>query len=259
MIKGGAIFGWLACLLALVSCQGIDGPNARRPMIGSPIQLQIPVHAFFICPNTPGSRVPSHGIDKYGVEYAIDFVVVEDNAQSQKPYRSSLWTYIAKGLPLSDFYGWGVDVYSPARGVVVRVVDGVDERNPVRVLNDLRYAARVTRAYSDNSVGENDLLGNHVIIETETREYVVCAHLQKDSVAVAPGQRVDCSSVIGRLGHSGNSTMPHLHLQAMDRLDFRSARGIPIVFSQYYVVEDGKTVDMHDAVPLKNQIMFFTQ
>jgi murein DD-endopeptidase MepM/ murein hydrolase activator NlpD len=65
--------------------------------------------------------------------------------------------------------------------------------------------------------------------------------------------------VIGKLGHSGNSTMPHLHLQAMDSLDFRSARGIPIVFSQYYVVKDGETVDMRDAVPLKNQIMFFTE
>ena len=225
----------------------------------SPILLQIPVHAFFICPNTPGSKIPSHGIDKYGVEYAIDFVIVDDNAKSQKPYRSSFFTYITKGLPLSDFYGWGIDIYSPVKGVVAQVVDGVDERNPVNVVNDLRYARRITRDYIDNSVDSKYLMGNSVIIKTNKSEYIVLAHLQKNSIVVKPGQSVDVSSVIGKLGHSGNSTMPHLHLQAMDSLDFRKAKGIPVIFSQYYAIENGNTVDIRDSIPLKDQIMFFAK
>lgn len=228
-------------------------------MIKSPVLLQIPVHAFFMCPNTPGSKVPSHGIDKYGVEYAIDFVIVDDGAKSQKPYRSSFFTYITKGLSLSDFYGWGIDIYSPVKGVVVQAVDGVDERDPVSVVNDLRNAARITRAYNDNLVDSISLLGNSVIIKTDKLEYIVLAHLQKNSIVVKPGQSVDVSSVIGKLGHSGNSTMPHLHLQAMDNLDFRKAKGIPIIFSQYYVIENGDTVDIRDAIPLKGHIMFFAK
>jgi murein DD-endopeptidase MepM/ murein hydrolase activator NlpD len=259
MIRRKAIYGWLVCLLALVSCNGIDNPNTRGYMMKSPILLQIPVHAFFICPNTPGSKIPSHGIDKYGVEYAIDFVIVDDNAKSQKPYRSSFFTYITKGLPLSDFYGWGIDIYSPVKGVVAQVIDGVDERNPVNVVNDLRYAGRITRDYNDNLVDSKYLMGNSVIIKTNKSEYVVLAHLQKNSIVVTPGQSVDVSSVIGKLGHSGNSTMPHLHLQAMDSLDFRKAKGMPIIFSQYYAIENGNTVDIRDSIPLKDQIMFFAK
>ena len=218
-----------------------------------PVLLQIPVRGFFICPNTPGSKIPSHGIDRYGVEYAIDFVMVAGGAKSQKPYRSSLFTYITKGLPLSDFYGWGLDVCSPVKGVVVQAVDGLDERDPVNVFNDLLNAERLTKAYNNNSIDSKYLLGNNVIIKTEKLEYIVLAHLQKNSVVVKPGQIVEVFSMIGKLGHSGNSTMPHLHLQAMDNLDFRKAKGIPIVFSQYYVIENGKRVDIHNSIPVRDQ------
>ena len=215
----------------------------------STILLQIPVHAYFICPNTPGSKIPSHGIDQYGVEYAIDFVIVDDNTKSKKPYRSSFFTYITKGLPLADYYGWGIDIYSPIKGVVAQVVDGEDERNPVNVITDLRYAAKITRDFNNNLIDSKYLLGNNVIIKTDKSEYIVLAHLQKNSIVVKLGQSVDVSSVIGKLGHTGNSTMPHLHLQAMDSLNFRKAKGIPIIFSQYYVIENGKTVDIRDSVP----------
>lgn len=227
--------------------------------MNSPVLLQIPVHATFICPNTPGSKVPSHGVDRYGVEYAIDFVIVDDNARSRKPYRSSPLTYLTRGLPLSDFYGWGIDVYSPVNGVVDQVVDGIDERSPVNVVNDLRYAARVTREYNDDLVDSSYLMGNSVIIKTAKSEYIVLAHLQKDSIVVRPGQSVDVSSLIGKLGHSGNSTMPHLHLQAMDSLDFRRAKGLPIVFARYLAVEGGSTVEVHDSVPLSNQVLSFAK
>lgn len=228
-------------------------------MTKSPVLLQIPVRAFFICPNTPGSKIPSHGIDRYGVEYAIDFVIVDDSAKSQKPYRSSFFTYLIKGLPLSDFYGWGTDIYSPVKGVVVQVIDGMDERNPVNVIHDLRYAERITRSYNENQVDSTHLTGNSVIIQTNESEYILLAHLQKNSIVVKPGQSVDVSSVVGKLGHSGNSTMPHLHRQAMDNLDFRKAKGIPVIFSQYYIIENGNPVDTRNSIPLKDQIMFFTQ
>jgi murein DD-endopeptidase MepM/ murein hydrolase activator NlpD len=260
MVKRKVIFGMLIiCLLALNSCNGIKNPDTRGYMMKSPVLLQIPVHAFFICPNTPGSKIPSHGIDKYGVEYAIDFVILDDSAKSQKPYRSSFFTYMTKGLPLSDFYGYGIEIYSPVKGVVVQVVDGMDERNPVNVVDDLRYAAEITRSYKENLVDPKYLLGNSVIIKTNNLEYIVLAHLQKNSIVVKPGQSVDSSTVIGKLGHSGNSTMPHLHLQAMDDLDFRKAKGIPIVFSQYSVIKKGETVDIRDSIPEKDEIMFFTK
>lgn len=224
-----------------------------------PVVLQIPVRGFFICPNTPGSKVPSHGINQYGVEYAIDFVMVAGGAGSPKPYASSVLAYLIKGLPLSDFYGWGMEVYSPVQGVVAQAADGMDERDPVNIFNDLRNAARVTRAYNSNMNEAKNLLGNHVIIRTEGMEYIVLAHLQKNSVAVKAGQNVDLSSVVGRLGHSGNSTMPHLHLQAMDDPDFRKAKGLPILFSHYCVMDNGNKVEYRMSIPVRDQVLFFGQ
>ncbi len=39
------------------------------------------------------------------------------------------------------------------------------------------------------------------------------AHLQRQSVAVGAGSRVDIGTVLGAVGNSGRSPLPHLHLQ----------------------------------------------
>jgi murein DD-endopeptidase MepM/ murein hydrolase activator NlpD len=41
-------------------------------------------------------------------------------------------------------------------------------------------------------------------------------HLKKGSVAVSVGQRVACGEVLGLVGSSGRSTLPHLHFQVED-------------------------------------------
>lgn len=45
------------------------------------------------------------------------------------------------------------------------------------------------------------------------------AHLVPGSVAVIEGQAMAEAEVIGRVGHSGNSTSPHLHFQLMYSAD----------------------------------------
>jgi murein DD-endopeptidase MepM/ murein hydrolase activator NlpD len=39
----------------------------------------------------------------------------------------------------------------------------------------------------------------------------VFAHLAPGTVSVTTGQEVRAGEVIGRVGHTGNSTAPHLH------------------------------------------------
>lgn len=56
------------------------------------------------------------------------------------------------------------------------------------------------------------------------------AHLQHGSVVVEDGQRVERGERIGRCGHSGNSTEPHLHFQLQDAPDFFASMGMPIRF-----------------------------
>src|SRR5690606_2053650 len=78
------------------------------------------------------------------------------------------------------------------------------------------------------------LAGNHVIVRTD-RVVAVYAHLVPGSVTVTPGQQVEQGQVLGRVGHSGTSTSPHLHFQLMDGEDPRRARGVPAAFTRYAV------------------------
>jgi hypothetical protein len=60
--------------------------------------------------------------------------------------------------------------------------------------------------------------------------FVLVAHLRRGSVRVAPGGTVAAGDVLGACGNSGNSTQPHIHVQATDSVDWSSARGLPMLF-----------------------------
>src|SRR5262249_8228422 len=72
------------------------------------------------------------------------------------------------------------------------------------------------------------------------RAYALYAHLAPGSVAVTTGQEVRAGQMIGRVGHTGNSTAPHLHFQLMDSADPLTAKGVPCAFSEYLVERDGQ-------------------
>ena len=68
-------------------------------------------------------------------------------------------------------------------------------------------------------------------------------------MAVVAGQHVAAGDLLGRVGHTGNSTSPHLHFQLMDSPDLISARGIPCAFREYEVERDGEWVRVRNGIP----------
>lgn len=214
-----------------------------------------PIHSVFITPNTPGSRVPSHGTAEFGEMYAIDFVVVDRARPSRRPYRPSPLSYVFSGLKLEDFYGWGEKIYSPVEGRVVKAIDGIEERDPARILRDLRHALRVTRAFERNEIEYSEITGNCVIIQYGGNAYCLLAHLKNGSVRVEEGQTVQRTEVLGELGHSGNSTMPHLHMQFMDSLDFRKAKGLPFKLREYSTYREGRWENRENGLPTDKEIL----
>ena len=217
--------------------------------------VSFPLQGIYISPNTPGSKIPSHGTASFGEEYAIDFVMVKDNDNLKKPYRKSFFEYLFKGLQLNDFYGWGQTVYSPVSGEVIEVENGIDERNPVNIFKDYINTIKVTKDYIKNGASPKIITGNYVMIKVNETSYALLAHLKKGSVNVLVGQKIKVRDVIGKLGHSGNSTMPHLHMQFMNSNDYQVAKGLPFVFESYEVKQDNKWVKVYNAIPKVQDII----
>lgn len=222
---------------------------------GNIVTINFPLRGIWITPHTPGTKVPSHGTSSFGESYAVDFVMIKDNDPLKKPYKKSLFKYLFQGLSLSDFYGWGQTVYSPIDGKVISVVDSVEERNPVRILSDITNMIKVTNEYTKHDSPPDLVAGNYVLIKHSDDLYVLLAHLKKGSIMVKPGQKISTDQPIGQLGHSGNSTMPHLHMQLMNSDNFKIAQGIPFVFQKYEVKRKGKWSEVHNSIPTINDII----
>ncbi|HYY09670.1 MAG TPA: M23 family metallopeptidase [Kineosporiaceae bacterium] len=103
------------------------------------------------------------------------------------------------------FLAWDAEVRAPCDGQVVAAVDGLEDR-------------------AAGEPGGRSAAGNHVVIDSGD-ELVLLAHLRAGSVAVATGEAVRAGRLLGRVGTSGRSTEPHLHLQAD-----RDGQGLELVF-----------------------------
>lgn len=103
----------------------------------------------------------------------------------------------ARGLQPRDpaqYTIFGDTVFAPCSGRVVRSRDGLADQ-PV---------PEVDRAH---------MAGNHVLLDCGTA-WVLLGHLQASSVAVAAGEAVLVGAPLGRVGNTGNTSEPHLHVHA---------------------------------------------
>lgn len=101
-------------------------------------------------------------------------------------------------------------VISPCYGAVAATVDGVADNPPGR-------ANIVVPA------------GNHIILRCDGMDLLL-AHLREGSVAVRPNQRVVPGQFVGRVGNSGNTSEPHLHISAS-----RGRAAVPLTFGSRFL------------------------
>jgi murein DD-endopeptidase MepM/ murein hydrolase activator NlpD len=71
--------------------------------------------------------------------------------------------------------------------------------------------------------------------------YVNYAHMQPGSVRFAAGDRVRRGDVLGKVGNSGNSVAPHLHVHVMNGPEFLGSEGVPSVTDRFTVT--GRVAD----------------
>lgn len=215
----------------------------------TPVVVDFPLRGVWIAPNTPGKRVPSHGTDMLGQRYAFDFVAIDGRSRGARFYRPSPLHYLLLGVRLRDCFGWGQPIFSPVAGTVVQAEDGWPERNPVHPARDI--ALQLKNALTFDPKRAQDLrpvAGNYIVIET-AEAHAVLVHAQTGSIRVSAGDRVVVGQHVANVGHSGNSTAPHLHFHLMDGPDPRRAQGVPCCFREYETFRDGAWQLVRNGIP----------
>jgi len=143
-------------------------------------------------------------------EFALDLVQLGEGGLSHR----------GEGTELQHYHAYGAAVLAVADGKVVAASDGMEESD-----SNLQQPDETDRAYFARTLelqqkllakGFAAVMGNHVSIEHANGEFSHYLHLKNGSVGVKVGDTVERGQHIGALGHSGNSTEPHLHFHLSD-------------------------------------------
>jgi Peptidase family M23 len=184
-----ALTGALALLLVVVTGVALEG---RRPP-AEPIDLAFPLRSGTYLVVNGGSQVlvnahvgtlEGERFARYrGQSYGVDLVRI-----------NGVGLRVPGVLPADPaaYLIFGDPVLAPCGGRVVIAEDGAADMPP----------PQADRAH---------MVGNHVILECGA-VWVILGHLQRGSVVASTGQVVEPGHVLGRVGNSGNTGEPHLHV-----------------------------------------------
>lgn len=216
--------------------------------LANPVVVEFPLRGDeWVAVNSPADRIPSHGTDMLGQRYAYDFLRTDRRAGLHFHPAGWLRTFVL-GVPTRSCYAWGASVHSVFDGEIVRAFDGSSERSRIHPVREAVLAIRNALTFTPERLPS--ILGNYVIARSGD-VFAAFVHLAPGSVAVREGQVVRVGEIVGRVGHTGNSTTPHLHFQLMDAPDPATARGVPCAFRTYEVRTNGAWQQVATGIPGK--------
>lgn len=181
-------------------------------------RYRVPVEGTWTVVNGSPIKEYSHSWFPATQRYAYDFVITDEEGRSRPADTDT---------SVENYYCYDRPVLAPADGIVVDVHDGDPE---------------LGRAGGFSHPFKRSVTGNSVTIRHAEGEYSSLVHLVPGSIEVKPGERVARGEQIGRCGHSGNSSEPHLHFQLQDHPTFEVAAGLPVRFDDVSVDTPGLDV-----------------
>lgn len=192
--------------------------SRRKPIvIASPLQGSGWIAANACCgdPTAPHrlTLLPTEGSYRTPEIFAIDWI------------REINGTYFTgDGSQLTDYPFYGAPIHAVANGAVVSAI------------NDRPQVPPNTSTAENHTLHKpSDFSGNSVIERIAPGQYATYAHMQTGSVRVRVGQRLRTGQVIGLLGNSGNTTLPHLHFGIVNGPDFLTSDSLPFAFGSFTV------------------------
>lgn len=161
---------------------------------GAPVSLASPLRdGTYYVAHGGGAVLLNYHTTYPPQRYALDIVALNDlGLRAEGLYPRRLGAYAIFGVP----------VYSPCDGEIAERADGLQDLTPPD--SDREHPP-----------------GNHVVIQCQGVR-ITLAHLQNGSVTTSA--RVRTGDVVGRVGNSGNTSEPHLHMHAE-----RNGEGAPIL------------------------------
>jgi hypothetical protein len=190
----------------------------RRPVvsIGPPLRGDRFISADSCCDATRHTRaaLAVNGRVWVAQRFAVDWEQSDARDRIYAGPREKLESYAIFGKP----------VLAVADAIVASVTDGLPEQTPGKFPSDIPLDA------AD---------GNSVTLDLGSQRYAMYAHLQPGSITVHRGEHVKLGQVIGLVGDSGNSIVPHLHFQVTDGPSSLASNGLPYEISHFEIM--GKT------------------
>jgi hypothetical protein len=184
---------------------------------GQPVELSFPLRNGFYYVGHGGSNVNlnRHYLNQ-AQKYALDIGKLNVlGTRAMGIYPKDLTRYTI----------FGDTLHSPCEGSVTQAVDGLPDLIPPD--SDPKHPA-----------------GNHVLIACRGVK-VLLAHMMSGSLVISAGDLVQEGQVLGRVGNSGNTSEPHLHIHAAEGGSGEGAvdgEGVPMLFEGRFLVRNSLVI-----------------
>jgi hypothetical protein len=190
----------------------------HRPVavIGPPLRGDRYISADSCCDAVRHTRavLPIDGHFWLAQRYAVDWEQMNEQGH----------IYIGPREKLESYMIFGKEAIAVADATVASITEGAAEGTPGQ------YPTAIDPAAAD---------GNAVILDLGQHRYAMYAHLQPGSIKVRQGEKVRTGQVLGLVGNTGNSLVPHLHFQLMDQPSSLASNGLPYEIEHFEVTAKG--------------------
>jgi hypothetical protein len=158
------------------------------------------------------AQITMKGVTRVPQRYAQDWVYLDPVSGQATSGNATL---------ARNYYGFGKEIFAVANGTIVDASDGLKDFETI---------------YSATGTTIANAAGNYVILDIGNKKYACYAHMVNGSVRVKTGDIVKEGQILGLMGNSGNSDIPHLHFQVVtDNPSFLGAEGYPHVYRSFDV------------------------
>ena len=184
---------------------------------GEALNLTFPLKGgTFYVAQGGSTKIINHHLISEPQQYGLDMVKlypVGNRARGMYPRK------------LERYAVYGQEVYSPCDGLVTAAVDGLPDHIPPEA-------------------DKINLAGNYVLLYKDGYK-ILLAHLQQSSVVVQAGDMVKEGQLLGRVGNSGNTSEPHLHIHVEkggSKEEHLVGIGVPVVFDNKFLVRNSLVI-----------------